>query len=134
MKRKRLIKGQALVEFALIVVLFLLFVLAFFDFGRMVLDYSLLNTCVREGTRMAVVGAGETEINARINQICGSLDGFDVGDITYYSYVSGGPEDQKIRITIDYEYPPFTPGMELLLGKIPLQAQAETYLAPFYTQ
>lgn len=138
MKRILLARGQALVEFGLIVVLFLLFVIAFFDFGRMVLDYSLLNTCVREGTRMAVVGTDEAVITARIVQICGSLEGFDANNINYDAPPTHSPadtpDDQKIRITINYEYSPFTPGIELLLGKIPLHAESEMYLAPFATQ
>jgi hypothetical protein len=129
MKMMGLKKGQALVEFAIILPIFLYMVIIVFDFGRAMLDYSILNTAVREGTRMAVVGSSEADINSRISDICGALEGFDIGGVVYYS--AGSIDDPKIGIAITYNYPPIAPGMELLIGKIPLHAQSEMYLTPF---
>lgn len=55
MKKQKHIKGQTLVEFALILPLLFLLVFGLFEFGRFVLFYSVLNTAVREGTRYAIV-------------------------------------------------------------------------------
>lgn len=53
MKRRR--KGQALVEFALIVPIFLLLVLGVFEFGRAWNVYQTLSEAAREGARNVVL-------------------------------------------------------------------------------
>ena len=53
MKRRR--KGQALVEFALIIPIFLLLVLGVFEFGRAWNVYQVLDEAVRVGARNAVL-------------------------------------------------------------------------------
>jgi Flp pilus assembly protein TadG len=53
MKRRR--QGQALVEFALIVPIFLLLVLGVFEFGRAWNVYQVLTDAAREGARTAVL-------------------------------------------------------------------------------
>ena len=118
-------KGQAVVEFAILLPFFLIFVVILFDFGRFVLDYAILNTAVREGSRMAVVGRSMTDIDNRISDICAPLEDFDPGGIK--SYPTGASPNRQIRIEISYNYPPITPGF----GTIPLHVQSETHLAPF---
>lgn len=51
-------KGQALVEFAFILPLFLLLVFGLIDLGRFVLADSILSQAAREGARLASVEAG----------------------------------------------------------------------------
>ena len=48
-------RGQALMEFALVIPIFLLVVVALFDMGRAVFAYNTLTNAAREGARMAVV-------------------------------------------------------------------------------
>jgi Flp pilus assembly protein TadG len=55
MNSRRKSSGQTLVEFALLLPLFLLIVMALFELGRFVFYYSVLNNAVREGTRTAIV-------------------------------------------------------------------------------
>jgi TadE-like protein len=47
--------GQALVEFALVIPLMLLFIFAIVDFGRVIYMYSVLSDVAREGARYAIV-------------------------------------------------------------------------------
>lgn len=47
--------GQTLIEFAFILPLLLVLVMALFDIGRAVFYYAVLNNAVREGTRFAIV-------------------------------------------------------------------------------
>jgi len=54
MRRRR--EGQALVEFALIVPIFLLLVLGVFEFGRAWNVYQVLTDAAREGARLTVLG------------------------------------------------------------------------------
>src|SRR6187401_3174558 len=48
-------RGQALMEFALVIPLFLLLMVALFDLGRAVFAYNTLTNAAREGARLAIV-------------------------------------------------------------------------------
>jgi hypothetical protein len=48
-------RGQALVEFALVIPIFLLVLVTLFDFGRAVFAYNTLTNAAREGARIAIV-------------------------------------------------------------------------------
>ena len=58
-------RGQALVEFALIIPVFLLIVVALFDLGTAVFAYNSLTNAAREGARMAIVNQDVPTIVAR---------------------------------------------------------------------
>lgn len=60
MKRRRHERGQALVEFALIIPLFLFLLIAIFDLGHVVWANNSLSTAAREAARFAVVHGGST--------------------------------------------------------------------------
>ena len=51
----RAARGQALVEFALVLPLFVLLLLAIFDFGRVIWARNVLENAAREGARQAIV-------------------------------------------------------------------------------
>ncbi len=55
-------RGQALVEFALIIPLFLLLLVGIFDLGRAVFAYNTLTNAAREGARIAIVNQYEPSI------------------------------------------------------------------------
>jgi TadE-like protein len=48
-------RGQALVEFSLVIPIFLLVLMGLFDLGRAVFAYNTLTNAAREGARMAIV-------------------------------------------------------------------------------
>lgn len=58
-------RGQALVEFALIVPIFLLILLAVFDLGRAVFAYNSVTNAAREGARLAIVNQTTASITAK---------------------------------------------------------------------
>src|SRR3954468_656604 len=58
-------RGQALVEFALVIPLFLLILMAVFDFGRAVFAYNSVTNAAREGTRFAIVNQNVPSIQQR---------------------------------------------------------------------
>lgn len=58
-------RGQALVEFALVIPIFLLVLIALFDLGRAVFAYNTLTNAAREGARMAIVNQDVPTITAR---------------------------------------------------------------------
>lgn len=58
-------RGQALVEFALVIPIFLLMMVALFDLGRAVFAYNTLTNAAREGARIAIVNQDQTSIVTR---------------------------------------------------------------------
>jgi Flp pilus assembly protein TadG len=54
--------GQALVEFALVIPVFLLLLVGLFDLGRAVFAYNTLTNAAREGARLAIVNQDEASI------------------------------------------------------------------------
>ncbi len=58
-------RGQALVEFALVIPIFLLMMVALFDLGRAVFAYNTLTNAAREGARIAIVNQDKPSIIAR---------------------------------------------------------------------
>ena len=59
-------RGQALVEFALILPIFLIALLAVFDVGRAVFAYNGITNAAREGTRLAIVNQTPASIQSRV--------------------------------------------------------------------
>jgi len=57
--------GQGLVEFALVLPIFVLVVVALFDLGRAVFAYNTLTNAAREGARLAIVNQDIATIVAR---------------------------------------------------------------------
>jgi Flp pilus assembly protein TadG len=55
-------RGQALVEFALVIPIFLLLLVGLFDLGRAVFAYNTLTNAAREGARIAIVNQYEPSI------------------------------------------------------------------------
>jgi TadE-like protein len=62
LRRGRGSRGQALVEFALTIPIFLLLMVALFDMGRGVFAYNTLTNAAREGARMAIVNQDKPTI------------------------------------------------------------------------
>jgi hypothetical protein len=58
MRRQRRSTGQALVEFAIIIPIFLVLLVGIFDFGRVVWAQNSLASAAREGARFAIVHGG----------------------------------------------------------------------------
>lgn len=58
MRRRSHPRGQAMVEFALVIPVFLLLLVGLFDFGRVIWVNDTLATAAREATRFAIVHGG----------------------------------------------------------------------------
>lgn len=57
-------RGQAMVEFGLIVIIFFLLVSGIFDFGRALNGWVVLSNAAREGARQAAVGKCDSDVTA----------------------------------------------------------------------
>lgn len=66
-------RGQSLVEFALILPVFILVLVGILDLGRAVYAFNTLNNAAREGSRLAIVDQTVTHIKAHAAQQTGWL-------------------------------------------------------------
>jgi Flp pilus assembly protein TadG len=66
--RRHTTHGQGLVEFALVIPIFLLVLVAVFDLGRAVFAYNTLTNAAREGARIAIVNQYKPSIVAKAKQ------------------------------------------------------------------
>jgi Flp pilus assembly protein TadG len=85
-------RGQALVEVALIVPVFLLLLMALFDFGRAVYAYNTVSEAARNGARVAIV-------NQTSSDICGTAAGRAVALGLPTACVAGGSPTVGVRVT-----------------------------------
>jgi hypothetical protein len=122
-------RGQSLVEFALVIPVFLLILFAIFDFGFLAFARLTLINATREGTRWAVVQADnitgiQTQLNAAGGPVRGNAGGLVQNDLTIQTPVCipaplkpacdfspGGARDAEsgdsIRVTTNYTYHSF---------------------------
>lgn len=87
-------RGQALVEFALILPIFLLVFVALFDLGRAVFTYNTLTNAAREGARLAIVNQDEPTIieRAKAQTAIAELDVPNVTIDFYQVQLDGTPD------------------------------------------
>lgn len=74
-------RGQAMVEFALIVPIFVLLLVGLFDVGRAVHAYNTVNNAAREAARIAIVDQYEDHITAEAVGAASGV-GVDPDDVT----------------------------------------------------
>ncbi len=120
-KKNKREDGQAMVEFALILPIFLLILCGIIDFGWLFYNQLSLNNACREGARYAVVNtADDASTQAIINHIENTTttvfanDGVDI-KIEYSS--PNDPTAGDITVSMEAEISFFTPVLSTVLGK-----------------
>jgi Flp pilus assembly protein TadG len=133
-KRHERGRGQALVEFAMILPVFFLVVAGMFDLGLGVYSDLTLVNAAREGARLGVIDPGNTAaIESRVRAMASNLDGSKL-DVAIAcerpsgsSFVACGapmwqPGDAT-KVTVGYHYTVFFP---LLFGtELPLSSESK---------
>jgi len=127
-------RGQALVEFAIILPVFFLVVAGMFDFGLGIYSDLTLVNAAREGARLGVIDPGNTSaIESRVRAMSGNLDPARLNVSITCERPSGAtftscsnPQWQPgdaTRVVVDYRYSMFFP---LLFGtEIPLSSESK---------
>jgi Flp pilus assembly protein TadG len=67
-RRRSRAKAQALVEFALVLPVFLLILFVIFDFGRAIYSYNAISNAAREGGRTAIINQYPDAVRAKAAQ------------------------------------------------------------------
>lgn len=107
-------RGQALVEFALIIPLFVLIAIGIFEGARAIYTYNALSNAVTEGLREAIVNQDQVEIEAEADRVLGGLapDTQIIHDLTNCPAPTDPAEPCIYRIEIRYQFSP------VLIGQI----------------
>ncbi len=103
--------GQNLVEFAMVVPIFLILVFAIVDFGMGFHAWITVSNAAREGARIGAVGADSSTIEACVVDTASSLDAADL-NVTVVN--AQGPAGEAVSVDVDYDYEPITPLSNLL--------------------
>jgi Flp pilus assembly protein TadG len=74
-------RGAVVVETAVIMILLTSLVFGIFEYGRLIMDWSLLNNAAREGCRYALVNNTSTTISSDVS---GVVTGFMAGQTTSF--------------------------------------------------
>jgi Flp pilus assembly protein TadG len=130
-------RGQSLVEFALILPVFILILVGIFDVGRLVFANHTVNNAAREGGREATVNQTEADIQARAAQHAVALD-IPAADVYVDFRLQSTPDDedscdtdvgtQKVVlclavVQVTYDYVAATPIIGALIGPMPVTGE-----------
>jgi Flp pilus assembly protein TadG len=98
--------GQALVELALVLTLFLIIIMAIFDIGRAVYYYTAVQNAAREGARYGSITPNAVGIqNAARSKAIGLNISTSVNITT-----------DTVEVTVTYDFNPATPVLRLFTG------------------
>ena len=128
-----------MVEFALVLPVFLLIVMGLFDIGRAVFVYNGLTNAVREGARLAIVNQDKTLISQRAGAMAfgTQITTTPANLTTFYRAlpnsddVTSNPACNPIAVgciavvAADAQWTPATPIIGNLIGPITLHARSE---------
>lgn len=100
-------RGQSLVEFAVVVPVFLMIVLGLFDGARAVWHYNTLAQATREGTRYAIVHSGASASQIE-DVVRGHASGLDQSELTVTVTFPDGESKpgNKVNVRASYRFQP----------------------------
>ena len=122
MNKKRIFpeSGQELVEFALVMMIFLVTLMVIFDLGRVTYFYSAIHNAVREGARYGVTDQNVANIQNLTREKAVGLEITPIVTIT----------EETVQVSVEYEFLPVTPILSILTQKnsLTLHSQATMYI------
>ncbi len=135
-------RGQAIVEVALILPVFILVLVGIFDVGRAVYAFNTLSNAAREAARVGIVDQNPTIVSGHAIQHAVAL-GLDAGDVSLafltpdLSANCSAPVSLGcvVEVTVHYQFVPATPIISNLLGSLDLSSTSRepverTYQSP----
>jgi Flp pilus assembly protein TadG len=106
--------GQALVEFALVLPIFLLVLFAIVDFGMAFHAWITVTNSAREGARLGSVHASSTAIVQRVRDTASSLQQANLTVTVTNADDQGGQPGESVVVDASYNYSLMTPLADLL--------------------
>jgi Flp pilus assembly protein TadG len=95
-------RGQSLVEFVLVLPIFLVLIMATIDFGWALRSWITATNSAREGARIGVTGANISTIKERVVDSSSKL--LSTGDVFVTNAQGDSGEDVEVLVKFDYEY------------------------------
>lgn len=111
-KLSRDTRGQALVEFALVLPLVILLLMAIFEFGSIFHSYLVITNASRDGARIGIVGeyTDEEDLKQKVKDMCAALDQSEITvDVNSDSVL------RRMQVQVTYKVHPFTPVLSAIL-------------------
>jgi len=106
--------GQTLVEFALVLPIFLLVLFAIMDFGMAFHAWITVTNSAREGARLGSVHGTSAAIVQRVRTTASSLDQADLAVTVTNADDQGGQPGESVVVDVSYDYSLMTPLADLL--------------------
>lgn len=144
-------QGQALVEFGLVAIVFLLLVFGIIDFARLFQSWVTVQHAAREGARYALTGRSDCDaygdnrvgcIMYQAQQATTGLDGapgavsVSVESWSYPTYAtphpgSAGNACDEVEVKVDYDHHLITPIIASIVSHVPLEGRERVLNEPF---
>lgn len=132
MNARRLSTGQTLVEYAIIVPIFLLIVLMLVDLGQAVFFYSSMQNAAREGARYAIIpheSGGELSLDLAGAQALVIDRGIGLnlalGNVQVFTLNrDADPQAEQVRVIVTFAFNPVSP----LIGPLTLTARSTMWI------
>jgi len=102
--------GQSLVEFTLVLPIFLLVLFAIIDFGMAFNAWITVTNSAREGARVGSVRAPSVDIEQRVRDTAGSLG----DDLTVIVTNAEGDPGESVVVDVSYAYSLITPLADIM--------------------
>jgi len=106
--------GQSLVEFALVIPIFLLVLFSIVDFGMAFHAWITVTNSAREGARIGSVHAPAATIEQRVRDTATSLEQADLSVSVTNADDQGGQSGESVVVDVSYSYSLITPLADLL--------------------
>ncbi|MEP6539913.1 MAG: TadE/TadG family type IV pilus assembly protein [Bryobacteraceae bacterium] len=125
-------KGQAVVEFALVSLLFFFLLFAIIDFGRIVSSYNVLAAATREASRYAMVHGAQSGSRATSADLQTQARNWSIGldpsavTVTSTWTPAGAPPGGVVLVQAQY---PITPLVGLFGGTITLRSSSQIVIS-----
>lgn len=125
-RSQRRVRGQALVEFALVVPILLLVLVGILDFGRAIFAYNSVSNAARSGARVAIVDQSTTAIEAAVEAEAVGLE-----PTTVITFTDGGTTCAPVEIgcmasvSVEHDFEPATPLLGSIIGPLTVSSTAQ---------
>lgn len=107
-------RGQAMVEFVLVLPVFLLLVFGIVDFGMGFHAWLTVTNSAREGARLGAVRGSSAQIVQRVQD---TSDTLDAANMTVTVTNAQGDPGESVVVDVDYDYTLITP-LDSVLGLV----------------
>ena len=107
-------RGQAMVEFVLVLPVFLLLVFGIVDFGMGFHAWLTVTNSAREGARLGAVRATNAQIVQRVQD---TSDTLDAANMTVTVTNAQGNPGESVVVDVDYDYTLITP-LDSVMGLV----------------